>query len=884
MTPLSIALSPAGVPYIDGGDEPSAIVAAFERDPGAGLLELGATDTPVAQLDAGARFWRSFGSAFVSRLTKTPGVEGQRPTITVARPDLEALVAAAPPMRGGEYLNQAILEASWVRMEAALADALAHFDGTVATFLGTRSASWHLAGRVCFHLAENRGDDEMPFAFVATYSDHDPGRDRVRHRPLGRALKAYADDRDALLRLLEPVQYAAERCEWVAALVQSDDIYHPLAWSVDEAHAFLRAVPELEDSGVTVRVPDWWRGRASRPLVSATVGDAASEGVGLDALLDFRVDVTVDGEPLTPQEWAAIREAESSLVLLRGRWVEIDRDRLDHVLQHWRDLEQAAADGISLAEGLRLIAGLPADNRASADDREDQDWSEVVAGKALQSALQSLRAPGDQGPSPGRALRATLRPYQKAGLEWLWTLDRLSLGGCLADDMGLGKTLQVIALLLLKRRHQDSAPSLVVVPASLVGNWQSEIAKFAPSLKVLVAHGSVMPKDALKALDATQLAGHDVVITTYGALHRSQWPQAVEWSAVILDEAQAIKNAGTRQTRAAKKLTARTRIALTGTPVENRLADLWSIFDFLNPGLLGSAQQFSRMSKVLAKRERNPYAPLRQLIAPYILRRMKTDATIIDDLPDKVEVDAYCALSRVQAGHYKTAVDALTLAIGSAEGTKRRGLVLAYLMRLKQICNHPSQWLGDGEYAPKQSGKFQRLAAIAEEIESRQERALVFTQFREMTEPLAEFLATVFGRPGLVLHGGTPVKKRRALVQQFAEDRGPPFFVISLKAGGTGLNLTAASHVIHFDRWWNPAVEDQATDRAFRIGQTKNVLVHKLICRGTVEERIDAVIKDKRALIRDVVDGTTPPALTELDDDALLALVALDINRALEQS
>jgi non-specific serine/threonine protein kinase len=355
------------------------------------------------------------------------------------------------------------------------------------------------------------------------------------------------------------------------------------------------------------------------------------------------------------------------------------------------------------------------------------------------------------------------------------------------------------------------------------------------------------------------------------------------WRMVVVDEAQAIKNPDAKQTRTVKQLKADARIALTGTPIENRLGDLWSIFDFINPGLLGSSKQFSSYVKLLADRPHNPYAPLRELVRPYILRRLKTDKTIIADLPDKTEVKAFCQLSRKQAALYQQAVDDLAGKLEAADGIERRGIVLAMLMRLKQICNHPSQWLGDNAWAEEDSGKLARLRDLTEEIAARQEKALVFTQFRETTEPLAAFLGAVFGRPGLVLHGGTEVGKRKDLVRRFQEDDGVPFFVLSLKAGGAGLNLTAAQHVIHFDRWWNPAVENQATDRAFRIGQTRNVLVHKFVCRGTVEEKIDQMIESKQSLAGDFLEGGADMALTEMDDAALLKLVALDLAAAMKE-
>ena len=383
----------------------------------------------------------------------------------------------------------------------------------------------------------------------------------------------------------------------------------------------------------------------------------------------------------------------------------------------------------------------------------------------------------------------------------------------------------------------------------------------------------------MAAAPGKALKNADVVLTTYGMLQRQSWLLDVEWRLAVLDEAQAIKNPAARQTKTVKKLQAETRIALTGTPVENRLGDLWSLFDFLCPGLLGTQQKFKRFVKSLDVRTHDRYAPLRRLVGPYILRRLKTDKRVIADLPEKTEVRAYCGLSKRQAAIYTKLVDELADALDGLDGIRRRGLVLAYLMRFKQLCNHPSQLLGDGDFAPDDSGKFKRLAEICDEIASRQEKTLVFTQFREMTEPLSEFLSRTFARSGLVLHGGTPVKGRQKLIDEFQRDAGPPFFVLSLKAGGTGLNLTAASHVIHFDRWWNPAVENQATDRAFRIGQKRNVLVHKFVCQGTIEEKIDALIEEKTQLADDLLKGGAEKTLTEMNDAELIELVSLDVDR-----
>ena len=665
------------------------------------------------------------------------------------------------------------------------------------------------------------------------------------------------------------------------------DIYHSLAWNPAQAYQFLREVPALEASGLLVRVPDWWKAnRPPRASVSVRIGEQKASVLGLDSLLDFSVGVAVGGQQLTKQEIEELLAGTSGLVLLRGQWVEVDKEKLAEALAHWKTAQAAAGEGgVTFLQAMRMLSGVKLGGAEAAAEQEHvADWSHVAAGTALGEALRRIRESqtGDGGAeSTAPGLKADLRPYQQTGLGWLDFMTQLGLGACLADDMGLGKTVQVLALLMKRRAaiHDDTRPpSLLVVPASLLGNWKAEIAKFTPELSYLIAHPSESPVDQWAAVD-----GRDLVITTYAMLTRTDALRKLPWDLVVLDEAQAIKNSGTRQTRAVKELRSRGRIVMTGTPVENRLSDLWSLFDFLNPGLLGPATPFGKAVKAMeATGGGGGYAPLRALVQPYILRRLKTDKRVISDLPDKTEVRAYCTLTKRQGALYEQSVDQLAKQIRETDGIQRRGLVLAYLMRFKQICNHPSQWLGDNGYDPADSGKFARLTEICEELAQRQEKVLVFTQFREMTEPLNTHLAAIFGRPGLVLHGTTPVGKRRELVEAFQQENGPPFFVLSLKAGGTGLNLTAASQVIHFDRWWNPAVENQATDRAFRIGQKKNVLVHKFVCRGTLEERIDEMIAAKASLSQEVLGGGAEKMLTEMKDDELLKFVSLDIHRAEE--
>ncbi|HEY3384611.1 MAG TPA: DEAD/DEAH box helicase [Vicinamibacterales bacterium] len=908
MNNLEPVLTPRGHLLLTEAADSSAIDAtvaarldeAFTRSQGDGLLQLGAGEVSTP-LPPALGYWRDFAARFVTAVcaqpdaTATP-VSGEAATDVPPPPDgdLDALVAAAPPMTGAEYLTPDVLRTLWAALGHALGARLAASKASVQDTLRSFNPAWNTVGRVHFHLAENRKDPDAPFAFLATYTHGLSAHATPQHVPLGQALREYAGaaSNSRLLSLLLPVQRAAERCAWLKTMVDDGEIFHPLRWTPREAVALLHDVHVLEQSGVVVRVPaNWKAGRPPRPTVTATVGTKVPAGLGLDTLLDFRMDVTLDGEALTPAEVRALLESVDGLALLRGRWVEVDRERLRGLIDEFRRVDRAAADnGLTFAEAMRLLSGADARAAGTTSD-EDRAWSGAVAGPWLAGVLQALRGPEALAHvDPGDALHGTLRPYQQVGVRWLHFLSSLGLGACLADDMGLGKTIQVLALLLVLERERASRagasrgqPSLLIAPASLIANWASEIARFAPGLSALVAHPSALTAEALKAIDDTHVRETDLVITTFGSVRTLPWISSLDWNLVVVDEAQAIKNPEAKQTRAVKALRARARIALTGTPIENRLGDLWSIFDFINPGLLGSARQFTALTKRLADRPHNAYGPLRELVRPYILRRMKTDRSVIADLPDKTEVNAYCLLSRTQAALYEQAVRDLRDRLAVADGIERRGLVLASLMRLKQICNHPSQWLGDGAWRPADSGKWARLSEVAEVIAARQEKVLVFTQFREITGPIAAHLGTVFGRPGLILHGGTPVKSRRDLVRQFQDDERVPFFVLSLKAGGTGLNLTSASHVVHFDRWWNPAVEDQATDRAFRIGQTRNVLVHKFVCRGTVEERIDELIASKRGLARDLLEGGADLLLTEMKDEDLLRLVALDVNAALKE-
>jgi len=905
----SLALSPAGHLFVQPDDqaEPKLSPAVMARltegfgDSSAGGLELLASEFLHEPLPPTFVFWRGLARRLFTALCHQPHPPDTAPAIPKpSEAECSALAEGAPPMTGLEYLTGAVVAQLWDELAARVQAAISRTPGGAAAYLQSRNPAWNAVGRVTFHLAENKRNPAHPFAFLATYTHGLSEQGKARHLPLGRALEEYAGakNRAVLAVLLSPVQRAAEQSPLARELLDTRAVFHPQVWRSEQAFAFLQNIPLFEQSGLVVRIPDWWKaGRPPRPQVTVRIGEAGGSLLGAASLLDFQVQTSIEGEPLTKAELKALLESASGLVLLKGKWVEVDRDKLREVLDHWQKVEAAGAGGMPLLEGLRLLAGF--DDRATGEPEAEAQraaWSDVTAGTALKKMLEEMQQPEVSAESdPGRELQATLRPYQRQGAHWLWFMNRLGLGACLADDMGLGKTIQVLSLLLvLKRRRAQSPPppgelgaSLLIVPASLIANWKAEIQKFAPSLSVFYAHPAETPGDELTRTGGDPLktlARTDLVITSYSMALRLAWIKEARWNVVVLDEAQAIKNPGARQSRAVRALRCRHRIALSGTPIENRLSDLWSLFDFLAPGLLGGAGEFSAFLKRCSQSEQNQFMPLRHLVRPYILRRLKTDKRIITDLPDKTEMTVFCPLSHRQAAIYQQAVKELAERIEApnTDGIKRRGIILAFLTRFKQICNHPSQWLGDGVYAAADSGKFNRLRELGEEIAARQEKVLVFTQYREMTDPLARHLAGVFGRDGLVLHGGVPVGRRRELVDAFQRDGGPPFFVLSLKAGGTGLNLTAASHVIHFDRWWNPAVENQATDRAFRIGQKRNVIVHKFTCRGTLEERIHKVIASKSALAEDVLGEGGERLLTEMNNSELLRFVALDINATTE--
>ncbi len=706
-----------------------------------------------------------------------------------------------------------------------------------------------------------------------------PNKQKQLRKPLGA---------DFEQQLLLNLGYAARVYPPLWAGLETE---HPvgIVLTLEEAFDFLKETAWiLEAAGYKVIVPAWWtpqgqqrakvRLRVRSPQRAASSAQQKSY-FSFETLVNYEYELAIGDQPISESEWQQLVKAKVALVQFRGKWIELDPDKMQQMLTFWQT-QQLKTPEIGLLDFMKLSASAGED--LELDFERDQTLAEMMAKLKDKSALEPM-------PDPAR-LRGTLRDYQRRGVAWLHYLESLGLNGCLADDMGLGKTVQVIARLVQEReqaqqnRGSSLPPTLLIAPTSVVGNWQKEIEKFAPHLQPMVHHGS----QRLQEQKAFQIKcrEHDVVITSFTLVRKDiKLLAGIDWHRIVLDEAQNIKNPKAAQTKAVLKLEAPHRLAMTGTPVENRLLDLWSIFNFLNPGYLGKEKQFRQGFEVPIQKNNDPTqaAILKRLVEPFILRRLKTDSGIIKDLPEKVEQKLYCNLTQEQASLYEALVKDIEKQLQAAEGIQRKGLILSTLLKLKQICNHPRQFLQDNsDFTPERSHKLSRLCEMVEEVMAEGESLLVFTQFSEIGEALQKHFKSNLRANTYYLYGGTNRRKREQIISAFQDPQTEPsVFILSLKAGGVGITLTKANHVFHFDRWWNPAVEDQATDRAFRIGQQKNVFVHKFVALGTLEERIDQMIEDKQKLAGTIV-GTDESWLTELDNEAFRQLITLNKSAILE--
>ena len=669
--------------------------------------------------------------------------------------------------------------------------------------------------------------------------------------------------------LLSSLAHASVTCPPIADSLKTKD---PAGCGLgdEEAYQFLtHQAAALQQAGFGVLLPAWWtrQGTKTKPGIRAKVKTPTMQGgsgMSMTSLIELDVEVAIGDSRITPEELEVLSELKVPLVRFRGQWVEIDAGAIKAAAEFWRDQKR-----LSLRDVLHIDLG--------ADPRGEDDNLSLETDEWLHDLLGRLRGKGriEQLDAP-EGFVGKLRPYQQSGYSWLAFLKQWGLGACLADDMGLGKTVQTLAALQLDYRQGNRLPNLLVCPTSVINNWQREAVKFTPDLSVLLHHG---PNRKRGASFRDQAASHQIVITSYATMARDiKLLASVPWRSVILDEAQNIKNPVSRQASAAQSLRAEYRVALTGTPVENHVGDLWSVMQFLNPGLLGSQAQFKRryFQPIQVRKDEEAATHLQKVTGPFILRRLKTDRAIIDDLPDKHETKQYCNLTREQVTLYEAVLREVETRLETATGMERRGSILDTLTKLKQVCNHPRQLLGDNSVINGRSGKLTRLEEIMDEIVISGDRVLVFSQFAEMGAILQQHIQETYGLETPFLHGGITRKQRASMVDRFQNDpEGPIAFVLSLKAGGSGLNLPRANHVIHYDRWWNPAVENQATDRAFRIGQTKDVHVHKLICAGTLEDRIDLMIEAKQETAKQVVGATSERWLTELSNSELRDVLAL---------
>lgn len=838
----------------------------FSKDKYKALWELGFSNQDD-WMSQSISFLKFLANKLIMKISRQSDIEYTREEaeLSLDCDEFDEIKSRIPFSIGTEFINDEWISYALGKIIDIYRKEISVYKGSVKDFFMDRNTNINVVGRVYFHLVENK-EENYPFAFLATYAteNKEAGSHKAKHMPLKNALLEYKDNKEKLLQLMSTISKVADKSDFISELMEKGELFSPLKFTKKEAYIILKEISIYEEAGIMCRIPNWWKKKSNSLRLSVSIGEKEPSKVGMDALLAFEPEILLGDEKISKEELKKLLLESEGLNLIKGKWIELDKNKLSQVLDAYEKASSLSKEeGLTIAEAMRMELN-PAESLGINEAYIDLEVSNGAWLKKIRETMINPEIIKEIKPSKG--FNANLRPYQNTGFSWLSYMQKLGFGACLADDMGLGKTVQIIAF-LEKYRVEKGGKVLLVIPASLIGNWKKEIEKFAPEMSVVVLHG----KEAATTLEEENSF---LYITTYGMANRLEELKNTFWDILILDEAQAIKNPGTKQTKTIKQIQAQMRIAMTGTPIENRLSDLWSLFDFLDPGLLGNAKEFTNFTKGIGANNTN-YAKLKNIINPFILRRLKTDKKVIADLPEKVEIKEYASLSKKQIVLYNKLVKELEYKLQNSEGIEKKGLVLGSIIKFKQICNHPDQYLGLGDYKVDYSGKLEKLRDICENIYEKRERVLVFTQFKEMTEPIADFLEGIFKRKGLVLHGGTTVKNRGEMVESFNGEEYIPFMVLSLKAGGVGLNLTAANHVIHFDRWWNPAVENQATDRAFRIGQTKNVMVHKFITEGTIEEKIDLMIEEKQKLAGDIIGSSGENWITELDNNEIMELFRL---------
>lgn len=818
-----------------------------------GLFVFELAFSKLKDLSQSVAFLRYIANEFVSAVISDPGfnLNAFPQSVQLCEQVTNLIVKSVPYAIGSEYVSNQWVDRIVALLNRAYISSCSLSGVKPSEFIASKRKETGIPSRIYFHLVENKQRDQYPFAFLATYTTLINGG--VSHAPLKNALSELHGKPYELDNLIKNIHAVANVSAFVKHLLETGDIFYPIKFTNDEAYRFLKEVSLYEKYGIICRIPQWYNSRDNVIRVNFDEKKQVQPVFFSRFTINkFAPEMVYQGVRITVEEARALLSKKEGLEQLKGRWVEVNHQQLLELLN---DYESLVNDGTSLIDIIKNRSGLglgvqKKQNVAIEFSREDFVAEFIKRAVATYTSV----------PVP-KPFDSILRQYQSEAFSWLYALKQLGMGACLADDMGLGKTIEVLSF--LKQLQLEGAKRvLVIVPATLVDNWKHEIAKFAPEIGTFVLRGSNQ-KNA-------ESDGSFLTICTYQMAVRSDYIEQVDWDAVVLDEAQAIKNYYTAQAQKVKMLKSNMRIVMTGTPIENNLLELWSIFDFVNPGLLGTRQEFLALhSRLLSNPE--GYKDIKTLINPFVLRRVKTDKRIISDLPEKNEIDVAITLTKQQIVLYKKVVEGMNAAVRRLNSRRdERIIVLTSLMKLKQVCNHPSQYYGDDNYDLSLSGKFIELKHICETISEKDERVIVFTQFREIIPALVSLLEGVFGAKGLSIDGNTAMKNRDEYVQAFQTGRFP-FMVLSLKTGGVGLNLTAAQNVIHFDRWWNPAVENQATDRAYRIGQSKNVTVYKLIAANTIEERIAQMLAAKQSLSDQIINDLDDNVLRKLSTEEMLA-------------
>lgn len=799
------------------------------------------------------QYLKHLTNIFLNKVIINPSLNfvKEKVDINFSENEIDDILEDTPYLIGKEFINKKWLQNHFRHLNEVFYAEINTFNGGISEYFQSKNKKIIVPSRIYFHLVENKKENKYPFAFLATYSELKDGK--VVYYPLKFALTEFKSDKNKLNKLISSITDVSKDSEFIRNFINSGEIFYPLNFTEEEAYIFLKELDIYEQNGIICRIPNWWASRKSGNKITIDIKEKLNEGTGMMnpyAIISIVPSIIYNGIEISKQEITELLNRNEGLANIKGKWIDNDHQKLRKILNEY---EYYSKDGTSLSEILQIMSGVKENENGETIGIEftRKDWLKRFIDKQFSSDIQN---------NLSRNFNGILRPYQYDAFKWLYGMNRLNFGVCLADDMGLGKTIELLSF-LDKYKEENGKNVLLIVPASLIENWKSEIRKFTPDIDCFVLRG----QNQLQFGKTNAF----LTITTYQTAVKSEYLDTINWDIVILDEAQAIKNSDTQTTRKIKKLNTRMRIALTGTPIENNLLNLWSIFDFINPGLLGTRKQFKDFSRTLELNFDN-FSNFKSIIEPFILRRLKTDKSIINDLPDKLENDIIINLSKEQVILYKERVSELeeTLKYEKSEFEKK-GKVLNAIMALKQICNHPSQYLGKNDYKLEESGKFIELKSICETIYEKREKVLVFTQFKEIIPALNNLLKEVFKQEGYCIDGDTSLANRNLYVNNF-QNKDIPYMILSVKTGGVGLNLTSAQNVIHFDRWWNPAVEDQATDRTYRIGQKNNVSVYKFISANTIEDIINQMLKVKKDLADKYINSISNDVLNKLSTEELL--------------